>query len=296
MSKQIKADLALLAVTIGWGASFLLTKNALNDLATYNFLAIRFLLAFFISGAIFYKQMLAIDSKTLKLGLGLGLLLFVHYALQTVGLNITTVSKSAFITGINVVLVPVFSALLIKKMPARSSVLGVIFAILGLGLLTLNGGAFNVNFGDLLTLLCAIVFALYIIAVGKYTTEVDSIPFAIIQLGVVGILSLVTTFAIETPVIPPAGSVWFNIIFLSVFCTSGAYIVQNIAQQYTSATHTALIYSGEPVFAAIFAFVLAGEVLSHRGILGACLILLGMLVAEIDLEKWFRLKEKGVAS
>ncbi len=292
MTKQFKADLALLIVTIGWGSSFLLSKNALSDLDTYNFLAVRFLMAFIVSAVIFHKKLLSIDKKTFKLGLAMGAVLYLHYALQTVGLNITTVSKSAFITGTNVVMVPIFSALLIKRLPQKQAVLGVVFAFVGMALLTLNSGNLGLNFGDILTFLCAVVFALYIILVGKYTVEVESVAFAVVQIGVVGFLSLGTSLVMETPHLPTTAASWVNIGFLAVACTSIAFIVQNVGQQYTSPTHTALIYSGEPVFAAIFAYIVAGEVLGPRGMTGAVLILCGMLVAEIDFAKIFRKTRK----
>lgn len=293
MSKQFKADLALLIVTIGWGSSFLLSKNALSDLQTYNFLGVRFTLAFLVSSIFFYKRMIEIDKKTLKLGFLMGLVLFTHYALQTVGLNITSVSKSAFITGTNVVMVPVFSAFLIKRLPQKSAVLGVVFAFVGMAFLTLNTGSFSLNVGDVLTFLCAAVFALYIILVGKYTVEVESVSFAVVQIGVVGFFSWIASFFLETPHLPTTYGSWLNVAFLAVACTSIAFIVQSVAQQYTSPTHTALIYSGEPVFAAVFAFFLAGEVLGPKGLLGAGLILMGMLVAELDFSKLFQ-KRKDI--
>jgi drug/metabolite transporter (DMT)-like permease len=293
MNKQFKADFALLLITIGWGSSFLLSKNALADLETFNFLWVRFLMAFIVSATIFNKKMRQVDRKTLNLGIFMGVILFAHYALQTIGLTITTVSKSAFITGTNVVMVPIFSAVLIKRMPQKSAVVGVTLAFLGMGLLTLNSGEFGINLGDVLTLLCAAVFALYIILVGKYTVEVDSVSFAVIQIGVVGILSLITSYLFEVPHLPSSVTSWLNIGFLAVACTSIAFIVQSVAQQYTSPTHTALIYSGEPVFAAMFAFVIAHEVLGPRGLMGAGLILSGMLVAELDLSKLF-IKKKDV--
>lgn len=292
MTKQVKADLALLIITVGWGSSFLLSKNALADLETFNFLGVRFLMAFIVSCGFFMKKIVKMDKKTLRLGVFMGIILYIHYALQTVGLNITTVSKSAFITGTNVVMVPIFSALLIKRLPQKSAVLGVGFAFVGMSLLTLNSGALGLNIGDILTFLCAAVFALYIILVGKYTVEVESISFAVVQIGVVAALSWITSFAIETPHLPTTAASWINVGFLAVACTSLAFIVQSVAQQFTSPTHTALIYSGEPVFAAIFAFLVAGEILGPKGLLGAGLILLGMLVAEIDLSKIFKKDRK----
>ena len=285
MSRQRVADIGLVIVTISWGASFLVTKSILADIPIYNFLAIRFLLAFIISSVIFIKKMFNMDKKTLKYGIILGIILFIVYALQTVGLKYTTCSKSAFITGLNVILVPLIISVVAKKVPANKTIISVILAFIGLGLLTLNQGFTGINRGDLLTFFCAVIFAFYILLVSKYTVKSKSIPLAVIQLGIVGLLNLFTSLIIEEPIIPALGINWVNILFLSVFCTSIAYIVQNVAQRYTSPTHTALIFTGEPVFAAIFAYIFFGEVLTIRGILGAVLILAGMLIVELNLKK-----------
>lgn len=281
MSKQLKADLSLLAVTVVWGSSFVLTKNSLDHLATYNFLAIRFLLAALISGIIFYKNIINADKNTIKYGILIGVILFTGYAFQTVGLNYTSASKSGFITGFSVVIVPILSAFLLKIKPHKSAVIGVTFAIVGLGFLTLDS-SLSLSIGDLYTLICSLMFALHILTVGKYTVDVDSIAMAIIQIGVVGILSLFFSFATEKPIFPTGSDIWVPMFILSALCTSGAYIVQNYMQKFTSPTHTALIYSGEPVFSAIFAYFVANEVLTKRAILGCVLILVGMIVSELD--------------
>jgi len=286
---QVKADLALLIVTVAWGVSFLLTKNALDGLETFNFLAVRFGIATLISAVIFLKDIIRMSRKTLLLGIGVGTVMFAAYALQTVGITITTISKSAFITGTNVLMVPLFMALFLKRIPDRSSLLGALMAFAGLGLMTLTGGSADVgtagslNLGDLLTLIAAAGFAIYILAVGKYTTQVDSIPFAIVQLGTVAVFSGITSLLFETPIVPTGSETWFAILFLAIVCTSLAFIVQNVAQKYTTSTHAALIFSGEPVFAAMFAYVMVGEVLGRNGVIGGGLILSGMLVAELNL-------------
>ncbi len=286
---QVKADLALLIVTVAWGVSFLLTKNALDGLETFNFLAVRFGIATLISAVIFLKDIIRMSRKTLLLGIGVGTVMFAAYALQTVGITITTISKSAFITGTNVLMVPLFMALFLKRIPDRSSLLGALMAFAGLGLMTLTGGSADVgtagslNLGDLLTLIAAAGFAIYILAVGKYTTQVDSIPFAIVQLGTVAVFSGITSLLFETPIVPTGSETWFAILFLAIVCTSLAFIVQNVAQKYTTSTHAALIFSGEPVFAAMFAYVMVGEVLGRNGVIGGGLILAGMLVAELNL-------------
>jgi drug/metabolite transporter (DMT)-like permease len=291
MSKQLKADFALILVTVGWGASFILTKNVLVSVSTYNFLAIRFVFAFIMSSLVFYKRMIKMNKETLKLGVFIAALLFGTYAFQTMGLNYTTVSKSAFITGFSVILVPVFSAIIFRKSTEKTTIIGVVFAIIGLALLTLNGDM-GLNIGDFYTLICAVSYAFYIMAVGKFTSKVDSVAFAVVQLGTVAFLSLITSLVFEKPSLPNGYGVWLNILILSVVCTSGAYIVQNIAQKYTSPTHTALIFTCEPVFAAIFAYFIYGEILNLKGTTGAVLILLGMLTAEVEFKSLINVIEE----
>ncbi len=132
---------------------------------------------------------------------------------------------------------------------------------------------------------------MHIIWIGEVTKKVDSILLGVIQIGVVGVLSTLTTFLTEKPIIPTGTGLWLNLTILAVVCTAGAFIVQSVAQQYTTATHTALIYTGEPVFAAIFAYFMIGEILSAKALFGAALVITGMLVAEFTLPK-FRTKPK----
>ncbi|MCK8059198.1 MULTISPECIES: DMT family transporter [unclassified Fusibacter] len=287
MSNQIKADIALLLVTVGWGSSFILTKNALGDLSAFNFLALRFSLAFVLAALVFYKRFKSLNKQTLLSGVLVGAILFTGYAFQTVGLNYTSVSNSAFITGFSVILVPLISALLFKNKIPPNAILGTVLALLGLSLLTLNG-KLALGIGDMLTFICTFAFAMHIITVGHLTSKVDSILLGIIQIGIVGFLSTIATFLFEAPIIPTQLGVWTNLAVLAVLCTAGAFIVQSVAQQYTSATHTALIYTGEPVFAAIFAYFMVGELLSLKGLLGACMVVTGMLVAELDPFKLLR--------
>lgn len=285
MSKQLKADIALLLVTIGWGASFLLTKSSLSQLSTFNFLAIRFSVAFILSLIIFFKKIISVDKNTIKYGIILGIVAYATYALQTIGLNYTTASKSAFITGFNVILVPIFSTLLMKKVPDKKVFFSVFIAFIGLGLLTLNKNMAGINIGDIYTFICAIICAIYILLIGKYTVKCDSVGLAIIQIGICAMLSLITSLSFENPIVPTSYNVWINIIILSVVCTLGAFIVQSVAQRFTSPTHTALIFTAEPVFAAIFGYIIFGEMLSSQGLIGAILILIGMIITEVDFTK-----------
>lgn len=283
MSRKQKADLSLVLVTIGWGASFILAKQALVELQVFNFLAIRFLLAFAISMLFFIKPMLRMNRETLTYGLGLGVVLFLAFSIQTLGLSYTSVSNSAFITGLSVVMVPLITAAMEKRRPEVKVLIGSITAVLGLGLLTLTGSAIHFNIGDVLTLVGALFFATHIIGVGMAPKKAEAIPMALLQIGTVGFLSLVTSFAVEAPKLSMSFDTGLAILLLALFCTAGAYIVQNVAQKYTTATRTALIYAMEPVFAAVSGFILLGEVLGPIGLAGAALILGGTLLCELPL-------------
>lgn len=287
MTKRTRADIALMLVTMGWGASFILSKQVLDELSVFNFLGIRFLIAFLIALVIFIKPMRQTSRQTLTYGLALGVALFFAFSIQTFGLSYTTVSKSAFITGLNVVMVPLFLALIHKKKPQLRVLLGSLTAVVGLGFLTMTGSSLSINLGDGLTLLSAVFFALHIVGVGSVPKGVQPIQMGILQIGVVGVLNMALSFATETPKWPQTSGIWVNIILLAVVCTAGAYIVQNVAQQYTTATRTALIYAMEPVFAAGFGFVLIGEVLGMTAAFGAVLILLGMLISEVPMNLAF---------
>lgn len=283
MTKQFKADLALLLVTVVWGSTFVITKNVLKDIPTYNFLAIRFLTAFIFSSVVFYKNLFSLDKNTIKYGILIGIVLFIGFAFQTVGLNYTTASKSGFITGFSVVIVPLISAIMFRKLPSLSIIAGVVLAVIGLGLMTLDSSLVP-NIGDFYTLIAAVFFALHIILVGKYTVNVNSINLAIIQIGVVGFSSLLFSLSTESFTIPSTVNTWGGILITSILATSGAFIVQNTMQKFTSATHTALIYTAEPVFSAIFAFMLIGERMTNKAIFGSILILLAMILGEIKLD------------
>lgn len=290
MSKKNKADMSLILVTVGWGASFILAKQALGTLEVFNFLALRFLLAFAISLVIFIKPMMRMNRETFQYGIGLGIVLFLGFSIQTLGLSYTSVSKSAFITGLSVVMVPLLLAVIGKKLPQPRVVVGSLTAVAGLGMLTMTGSALTVNLGDILTLVSAVFFALHIVGVGSVPRTIKAIPMAILQIGTVGFLSLAMTLTTETPTLTMGADLWFNIFVLALVCTAGAYIVQNVAQQYTTATRTALIYAMEPVFAAVCGFILLGEVLGLAGIGGAGLILAGTLISELPISEWISQK------
>lgn len=283
MKTRYFADFSLFLVALMWGLSFIIMKSALDHLDVFNLLGIRFLVAAILSALIFHKRFLKIDFITIKRGIIIGIFLFLGYAFQTLGLHFTSASKSAFITGFNVVLVPVLTPLIIKKIPGISETMAAVIAFIGIGFLSLSGDIHAINIGDVLTLAGAFAFALQIIFIGKFCKDSNNINSAIIQIGFVGILSIVISIFTEGFILPKSLEAWKSILFLSLFCTAFSFIVQNIAQRYTTPARTSLIFTFEPVSAPVFAYFILGEILTPLGILGAILVVTGMLLSELDL-------------
>lgn len=277
--RELLAELLLLAVAAVWGTTFVLVKNALADIGPFYFLALRFLAAFALLWAMYWRRVRASWRRALRPALFIGLLLFAGYALQTVGLMYTTAANSGFITGLNVALVPLLAAALYRQRPDGGTVLGAGVATLGLALLSLSA-EWRINYGDVLTLGCAVAFALQIVGVGRYAPRQDAVVLAVLQVGVVGVVSAAAAVALEpAPLFSPP--VWWALAVTTVFATALAFVVQNTMQCFTTAARTALIFASEPVFAGATAFVVLGEVLSGRQLLGCALILAGMVMSEL---------------
>ncbi len=283
MKKQTKADISLFFVAALWGLSFIIVKEALDTVDLFNMLALRFLLAGGLSILFFSKSFIKIDVQTIKSGSFVGIFLFIGFVLQTFGLLYTDSSKSAFITGFSVVLVPIIAALISRFKPTVSEVVAAFIALIGIGMLSLKGGGSDINIGDFLTLLSAFSFALHIVFVSKTSEKVNGLNSGIIQILFVGIISFVISLSLGTFEIPHDLKLIKEIAFLSVFCTLYSFIAQNIAQKYTTPSRVSLLFTLEPVSAALFAFLLLGEVLSPLGFVGALLIVGGMLTSELNL-------------
>lgn len=282
MSKtmQLQADLALLAVTFVWGVTFVVVQDALSGIGPYYFIGIRFALAFAFLSLIYWKRFAQLNLETLQAGAIIGSVLFAGYAFQTVGLQYTTASNAGFITGLAVVLVPLVSALLTKKLPELITIIGVTSATLGLGLLSL-GNNLTINFGDILVLFCALSYTAHIILVGKYAPKYDPVLLSILQIGVVAVISLGCGASLETIPEHFTRPVWLGLLITAIPATALAFLIQNSVQRFTSPTHTAIIFIMEPVFAAATGLLWAGEILTARQWVGCILILVGMLVTEL---------------
>jgi drug/metabolite transporter (DMT)-like permease len=285
INTQLKADLTMLIVTMFWGSSYLFTKMGLESIEGFNLIALRFGIAFILAGIVFYKRFLHIDFNTIKYGFLLGTILFSLVSIVTIGVKFTSISNAGFLFSLSVVFVPLLLAVFFGKKPEIKVVFGVVLSITGIGLLTLNN-ELKINLGDFLVILGALFYSIYIIVTDKLTKNVDSIALGILQLGFSGALGLLFSFLFENPHLPNTTESWVSILALSVLCSAIGFIGQATAQKYTTPTHTGLIFSLEPVFAALLAFIFVDEILSAKGYVGAILVLIGVLTAKIDFKKY----------
>ncbi len=285
------ADLSLLLVAFVWGVGFLLVQNAIETLEPFTYNGIRFLVAaFFIWGWVFaFKkgQLKTIDKSIILAGIVLGIWLHSAYAFQTFGLLYTASSKAGFITGLNVVLVPILALFVLKEKPKPASVAGVSIATAGLYLLTM-ADSLSMNLGDLLVLFCAFAFAFHIILTDRYTNLYSAFILTGIQLSTVAGLSIISALIWEDwqrafqPAFIFKSEVIFSLLITSVFATALAFLAQTAFQKYTNPTRVAIIYTMEPVFAAIAGVAWAGEHLTSTAWIGSALILAGMLLSELS--------------
>jgi len=275
-----RADLALVFNTFVWGSTFVMVKRALDDCSALLFVAIRFLIATLIMAWIFRRR-LNVGAGQARGGILAGVFLFGGYAFQTAGLKLTTPSKAAFLTGLSVVMVPLLSSLVYRVYPHLSEAIGVVLATVGMGLMTLQGDAGGMSRGDVLVILCALAFAGHIVVLGHYARETPFELLSVLQLGATTALALGSFWWMETPFWRPTGTLWISLLVSSLLSTALAFTVMVWAQQITSATRAALIFTLEPVFAWAFSYIFAGERLPARAVAGAVLILCGVLVAEL---------------
>lgn len=278
--KQLIADLLLLLVTLIWGSTFVMVKEAVAAYPVFPFLALRFALATVGLLLIGWRRLPSLGWRGWGAGALIGLFLFAGYAFQTLGLQHTTASKAGFITGLSVVIVPLLAALMLRKRPQPEAAVGVALAATGLALLSLNGSV-SLGRGDLLVLACAVSFALHIVAVSAFAPGCDPIALTIVQVVTVTLASAVATLLSGQPWPAPSGPTWFAATFTGILATALAFALQTAMQRFTTPTHTALIFAAEPVFAALFGVLLAGDALTLRGVVGGLLILIGTVVSEI---------------
>jgi drug/metabolite transporter (DMT)-like permease len=279
-NRRLRADAALVGNTVVWGATFVLVKFALADISPLLFLALRFTLAS-LALLVLFRRRWSARWPEIRAGALIGFFLFSGYVLQTAGLQFTSAPKSAFITGLTSVIVPLLAALVYRIRPQASELLGVAIAVVGLGLMTLTGPLGSVNRGDLLTVGCAVAFAAHIVTLGHYSGKIRFESISVIQVTTAALLAGTLFWWAETQRLVWRPAVVSAILVTGLLATAAAFTIQAWAQRFTSSTRTALLYMLEPVFAWLTSYLLAGEGLAPRGAAGAALILGGVVLVEL---------------
>jgi drug/metabolite transporter (DMT)-like permease len=297
--KQLPAELALAGVTIIWGTTFVVVKSALNEISTFLFLTLRFSLAAIVLWVIYRRSL---RRTAIAAGLLAGTLLFIAYVFQTEGLNFTTPSKSAFLTGLSIPAVPLFNSLVYRVKPRLLDLTGIAIATVGMILLTVPAGGFalgrsgfGLNKGDALSFLCAITFALHIVVIGHFSKLHGFETLAVVQITAAAILGLVTFRFAEPVRLHFSWDVAVAVLVTGLLATALAFTVMAWAQQFTSSARAALIFTLEPPVAWLTSWAIMGERLTTRGAFGAAMILAGILLVELTRGKFETVPSMGTS-
>ena len=288
-----RVDSSLIAVALIWGTTFILVKQALAGVSTLLFLTLRFAIATLALALIFRKEFRNANvRRAVRGGVIAGVFLFSGYVLQTFGLKYTSASKTGFLTGLYIPLVPLFSSLIYKKIPTMSEIMGVLAAFTGMALMTIQKSFLDIGLGDVLVACCAVAYAFHILVLGRFAGSSNLGVLTVVQIATAAGLSSLTFWWAEPVHIQWSAGLWIALLVTSLLATALAFAVQTWAQRYSSPTRTALIFSMEPVFAWATSYLMAGEVLSKRAAAGGILILAGILIVEL---KPFRADSKASA-
>lgn len=272
------ATLLLIAITALWGSTFFLIRDVVQVMAPADFLAVRFTIAALAMLAVFWRPMMALNKREIRVGIGLGVVYAVAQITQTVGLTHTSASRSGFITGTYVVLTPILASVLLRERIPRSTWVAVLMATAGLATLSLNG--FGFGFGEILTLLAACFYALHIVGLGRYCSPASTAGLSAVQMVVIATVSVVAAApgGIE---LPSGVGAWASVLYMALMAGAVALWAQTWAQSHLPATRAAIVMTLEPVFAAGFAVGLGGETLTVRMALGGAMILVAMYTVEL---------------
>ncbi|MDZ7766603.1 MAG: DMT family transporter [Melioribacteraceae bacterium] len=292
--RKYLGEAALLLATIIWGGTFVIIKNSLDDVSPMLFITFRFSLAAILLIPIFLLRKKHFSKELLYGGMILGVFLFLGFSTQTVGLKFTTASRSGFITGLMVVFTPILQLIIKRKPPTKGAIVGTILVFLGLAFLSSGGNSIftlftelgsNFNFGDFMTLLCAIFFAFQIVYIDIISRKYDFWSLLFVQLATVAVLGILSTLlfdvtSIEKMKFVSTDYLWFGVLYTGLLATLVNIAIQTKFQKEVTPTKAGIIYSFEPVFAATFAFFLLNEKITNFGFVGGALIFLGLIVSE----------------
>lgn len=273
------ARLLLLMVTIIWGSGYVVTDLVLGTINPYQLLTGRFLLTFIALSIVFFPQLKKINLAALKRGALLGIFLYGAFVLQTVGVIYTTPSKNAFLTATSVVIVPLISFLLFKQKVQLRTQVGIGMTVVGVALMSLNGFT-GINIGDVLSLFCAMFFALQSVFLGKFVRETNPASLMIVQMGTASAIGLAVNFIRGDVYLGGQLNADLSVLYLALFNTLICYGIQSLAQQSITATESSLILSMESFWGMLFSALILKEAVTYKMVFGAMFILTGIFSAQ----------------
>jgi drug/metabolite transporter (DMT)-like permease len=279
---RARAEWALVGLAVVWGATFVVIKAALAGISPLLFIAARFTLATAILFPLYRRR---IRRSAIPGGILVGVLLFGGFVLQTEGLALTTPSKSAFLTGLSIPMVPFVNSVVYRTRPQIFEVIGILIASFGMALMTLPSGRFEMTRGDLLSLLCAIVFAVQFVALSHFSKSAGFETVSVMQVAVTAVLAILGTLAFGAVRFEPSAALGASVLATGLLATALAFTTMAWAQQFTTPVRAALILALEPAVAWLTSWAVTGEVLPMRGKMGAALILAGVLLVEVKRSK-----------
>lgn len=279
--RALWADGALLFVAVIWGGGFVCAKIALTDVTPFYVLGLRVFGAGVILAGVFWRKLVHIDRKSLINGMLLGLLLSIGQGMQMVGLQYTTPGKQAFLVASYTLLIPFVSWFILKRRPPMVAIGAGFLTLMGVGFLSIRAD-FTIGFGDCLSLASAVFFAFHITLIGIFAHKGDPIRQTVIQLLTGGAISLVLAFIFEPPLGPIGRDSALAIGYLMLINTAIAFTIQNVAQGYTTATHSSVIMSLESVFGLGISVWLLGEAFTPKMMVGCGIIFCAVLMSKFD--------------
>lgn len=284
----------LLIVTLLWGGTFVIVKESIQDVSTMVFILLRFSLAMLIFIPWKWKVIFPLKKEHVMPGVILGVILFISFATQTVGLKYTSATKSGFITGSAVVMIPILQTTLEKRLPTIGASIGTVLVFIGILFLSSGGGSLtnfldelggNFNFGDMLTLFCAMAYALYVVYLDMVSGKMNLWTLVFYQIIVTVILSFIAALAFSVSGLEPlrisfTSDLAFGVFYTALFATLITTILQTKYQRFVTPTKAGIIFSFEPIFAAIIAYFAINEKITNFGLIGSLLVFTGLIISE----------------
>lgn len=292
--KRYLAIAGLILVTIIWGGGFVASDMALESLLPFQIMAIRFFLATVLMGGISIRELRGMKKEEIRAGILMGIALFAGFALQIIGLQYTTPSKNAFLTALNVVMVPFIAFIICKKKIGAKGIIGAVMAIVGVGILSLEKDL-TLGLGDGLTLLCAVGFAFQIFFTSEFVKKYRAVILNFVQMCTAFLLSLISLFAFGELEFVATTKGWLSVLYLGVVSTTICYLLQTACQRYVDETKAAIILSMESVFGTLFSILILGEVITVRMVIGCVIILTAVIISNLaDVQQETDKEEKEI--